>query len=521
MHVPYPTGVSRVTDRHSGSVGSVSHPTQSYDCRPQKALAHMEYFVWFLPITLVLASIVFGLLSPVRAGLVGTFLTVVIALSLAPKPLSLGEAFRAICEAVWLAGLVGLVILGGLFFREAVAACHAGRPEPIHMPGSQRSLCFEACFLVGPFMEAVTGYGVGQVAAITMLRGAGLAPLQAAILGLLSQTMVPWGAMANGTMVAAALADLPPVGVGVCSAILTFPLLLGWLAMFWFAAATAGVVAGVAERAEELCWIVGIAALLVACNYLLGPEIAGIAALGSLIALRYCLRDRPSVARIRTAAIACWPYIALVFSLALVRALFDFMPALQGGVSFQPFPNTPPFRLFTHPALWLIVIGSVTVLYSKPEALIQAVALACHRGWPPILTILLFLMMARVTTASGIADAVANAVQQALGSSASLAVPVLAGLFGFLTGSGNAANGLLMQAQISLAREMDISPLWVAAVQNTAAAALTMHSPARVAMGCTIAGVPHLERAVYARTWVFGGVALAILVSISAVLPRT
>ena len=68
-----------------------------------------------------------------------------------------------------------------------------------------------------------------------------------------------------------------------------------------------------------------------------------------------------------------------------------------------------------------------------------------------------------------------------------------------------------MPSQAALAVENQLSIAWVAALQNTAAAALTMLSPVRVAMGCALAGSPHLERAVYAQAWPLGASPILVL----------
>jgi len=68
-----------------------------------------------------------------------------------------------------------------------------------------------------------------------------------------------------------------------------------------------------------------------------------------------------------------------------------------------------------------------------------------------------------------------------------------------------------MPSQAALAVENQLSIAWVAALQNTAAAALTMLSPVRVAMGCALAGSPRLERAVYAQAWPLGASPMLVL----------
>ncbi|WP_315838295.1 hypothetical protein [Bradyrhizobium prioriisuperbiae] len=59
---------------------------------------------------------------------------------------------------------------------------------------------------------------------------------------------------------------------------------------------------------------------------------------------------------------------------------------------------------------------------------------------------------------------------------------------------------------------------WLAAIQNTTSAALTMLSPVRVAVGCALVGKPNLERAAYLQAWPLGAVPLAVLATAAALL---
>jgi lactate permease len=63
---------------------------------------------------------------------------------------------------------------------------------------------------LAPFVESVSGFGVGTVVVIPMLVALGIGSLQAAILGLLGQIAVPWGALAVGTTLGAELTKLNP-----------------------------------------------------------------------------------------------------------------------------------------------------------------------------------------------------------------------------------------------------------------------------------------------------------------------
>jgi lactate permease len=165
------------------------------------------------------------------------------------------------------------------------------------------------------------------------------------------------------------------------------------------------------------------------------------------------------------------------------------------------------------------MVGLVTTIaMGRPTLAATSLQRAWLRGRKPILTIAFFLVMAQVMVMSGMADGLAKGLRSALGPLAALATPLFAGLFGFLTGSSNAANGLLMPAQIALAKEASLSLPWLAAIQNTTSAALTMLSPVRVAVGCALVGEPKLERAVYFRAWPLGVVPLFILTGATALL---
>lgn len=96
--------------------------------------------------------------------------------------------------------------------------------------------------------------------------------------------------------------------------------------------------------------------------------------------------------------------------------------------------------------------------------------------------------------------------------------PLIAGLFGFVTGSGNATNALLMTSQIGLAAQHGLSALWIASIVNVAAGALTMLSPARVAMARALAGERGGEGKVYAKAWGFGAIPIAILAALCGAL---
>ncbi|GAA3028025.1 hypothetical protein GCM10020000_00610 [Streptomyces olivoverticillatus] len=79
---------------------------------------------------------------------------------------------------------------------------------------------------VTPFAESLTGFGIGVIVAIPLLRQLGLPPAKAAVVGLLGLVTVPWGSLAPGSLVAAELGKVDFQHLGIDSAVLSLPVFL-------------------------------------------------------------------------------------------------------------------------------------------------------------------------------------------------------------------------------------------------------------------------------------------------------
>src|SRR5690606_30495861 len=115
------------------------------------------------------------------AGLGGLAAAMAVALWSAPDVVGLGATLDAALRGAWLAVLVGAVILGGLFFREAAIGGISLTAGVAPATATRRKHLFAACFLIGPFAEAATGFGVGQVTVAAALQRLQLPMLHAAI----------------------------------------------------------------------------------------------------------------------------------------------------------------------------------------------------------------------------------------------------------------------------------------------------------------------------------------------------
>lgn len=196
----------------------------------------MTAFFWFLP-TIVLASAVLsGRCSPTVASFLGLATAVPVAFATAPLPFGYAALASALARGAWIGATIAPYILGGLLFwqlasRPAAGAAESQRPISVARR-AQRRLLFFACFLVGPFAESATGFGVGMLGTIALLRHIGLAPARLMVFALLSQTYIPWGAMGSGTLLASAYAKMAPAELGTVSLLPVASLMGVWLTLF-------------------------------------------------------------------------------------------------------------------------------------------------------------------------------------------------------------------------------------------------------------------------------------------------
>ena len=176
----------------------------------------MLYFLWSLPALVVLATILSGHANITIASILGLMTAIPVALFAGPTGFETAQLSEALLRGLWIGAVIAPYILGGLLFWQIAARGRSGssstpignteRDSSTWTPLARRRLVFFACFLVGPFAESVTGFGVGMLGTVILLRRFNFAARHLMIFALLSQTVIPWGAMSSGTLLAAAYA---------------------------------------------------------------------------------------------------------------------------------------------------------------------------------------------------------------------------------------------------------------------------------------------------------------------------
>jgi lactate permease len=365
-----------------------------------------------------------------------------------------GFAADCLFSGLFLAIIPIGVMAGGLLFHAATARPERERAAP---PRDSGDVVFDAAFLLGPFTEAVTGFGVGAVFAIGALRRIGVEGAAAACVAMLSQTIVPWGGLGPGTAIGAALAGVSPQAMATRDAVQLAAALPFLLLLFWRYAAVAGVAITGRQRVGQVAWLAGFGGLLVGCHFVVPWEVSGLLATGPLLAARILRANPPrGPAAWRRAILAAAPYLLLA-AMLLGRRLWAHPPA------WAPFADLPPLPLnHAMVALWVVVLG---LLATRRDAGLVAAG-ALKRMPRTALVLLLFVLLARTLGTAGVPQALAAALAGAFGAFAPYAAPLLAAAGGFVTGTNTGGNSAMMPLQAALGHAAGLAPTVLPAVQN-------------------------------------------------------
>jgi lactate permease len=469
-----------------------------------------------LPVIVVLALIASRRVSVLVAGFVGWFLAAIEALSeLFPLRLDLSAVAIESLRGSWIAWQSATVVTGGLFFYLAVRRRESLLASTAPPRAFSHRQLWSICFLLGPVVESATGFGVGAVIAFPAILQMGVSGTPAITLALYSQMLVPWGALAVGTIIGSALANIAPTVLAFAIAILTAPLLAGYLVLYWHFAGSAGHRVPLRQKIDDVAWTLLLMLSIVVATGFVAVELGAIVSGGTLLVFRWWRDERPSLRRAAETAIYITPYATLIVALILTRSLPPAWDVLQNTLMFAPFPDLPNYPVLYNPSFWLVAVAiSVFFALRLTKEIPSAIAETARRAWRPIALTVVFLAMAQVLSSAGAAVAIGAALKATLGNAAQIVAPLVGGLGGFLIGSNSASTGMMMPIQTALGID---NALWPAALQTTSASNFTLLSPPRVGMTVALARFSGGEAAVYRQAWPIGAM-LVVLLTIEATI---
>ena len=439
--------------------------------------------------------------SALRAGLVGFLVALALALLWPGFALELAGLGRAVARGLLITGSVAYVLLGGVLLYHVLRAGGAletlSRAVARAIPDEGHRI-LTLVFGLSVFFESATGFGVGIIVTAPLLMALGYAPLRAALLALIGQCAVTWGALAIGTLLGAELAGVPSARLGEWAALLGFP--------YVFASGALALRIAEAWRpaAARTLWLAVYSLVLTGALWLgsvtLGVELAGclagLAVLGLGLAFGGRRADTGPVAGASRALVAgLAPLVFLLASLLATRLLPGLPEALQGLLPID-LPALD-FRLapFHHPGFWLVAAALVGVpaLGLDGAAVGRLLPVALRQWALAALAVAGFLCLGQVMAESGMIDRLAEALALHAGSAYPAIVPLIGGLGGFLTASNAASNALFMPFQIEVASQAGLPLDLTAAAQNAAGANTTLASPGRLVLAAAVIERPGCE----------------------------
>ncbi|MEK9776306.1 MAG: L-lactate permease, partial [Quisquiliibacterium sp.] len=438
----------------------------------------MDTLVALAPLLLVIILLASGRTTALAAGCLGLAATLLVVLGWAKLPI--GRLAHETGVGLWLSWLVISIIVSGMFFHLCTQT--RGRMQAASSRQATPQRLWSTCFLLAPFAESVTGFGVGYIIAIGALQRLGIHGVSALMLGLFSQSLVPWGALAVGTTVGASLASIPVNQLGFYSALLQGPIHALYLLIYWRVLAGTGVRVPLLRKLDDLLWTVALIALLALANLHTDVEIAGAGPTALLLALRFWRDERPSPGRALQALRTHAPYVGLTLALCATRLVEPLHDLLRPLWSWRPFDDQPAFAPLYAAGFWLVLVGMLTVWRAGAD-LAPVLRQTLRSAWRSCGVTVSFLVMAQLYVGAGLAAQLASALASLAGFAAIGGVPLFSAVSGFLTGSGAASNAMMMPMVNALAQGLGLGIALLAAVQNSVCTNLSMLSPIRVSMG--------------------------------------
>ena len=449
---------------------------------------HLGSAAALAPIALVLALLALRVPSLV-AGVAGLGCTVLAAVAVfRPTADQISTTFGQMGPTVL---EVALILLGGVML--SVVMSRAGAQKRIAgwlervEPGTDRIVTILLLvFGLTPFMESVTGFGLGVVITAPLLVRIGLGPVRAVVTGLLGLVLVPWGSLAPGTLVAAELGGQGFAELGYRSALLTLPVLVvSMIAVLVVLGRRPAVwLAGLAAAVVLAQWVA-----LVGANLFVGAPPAGLIASLAVTVLLL------GISRVRHGGLP-------VVDRALMRAVVPYLVLLTGILGTSAaigLAGSPPgLEWLAGPAVWINIAALIAISTSGvPRPAVVPLVREALRTWATVAgNAVVFMLIGVVMAATGMAGHLASLATGA-GDVFVALIPAIGALGGYLTGSNTGAAAMFSAATTGAAASLGADPLTALAGQNVAGSYAIIVSPPRVALavGVVMAGRSRLPGA--------------------------
>lgn len=389
-----------------------------------------------------------------------------------PELIALPHAFT---DSLVLTSLVGSVVVAGLLYVEVCrrvgsldAVGHVVEAMQLDPPRAAIVLVTG----VGVMLESLTGFGVSLLVTVPLLL-AMFDRKRTIALGLIGMSAMPWGALSVSALLSSELAGVPIDEFSSEFVKTSGPVvaILPLICLLFVPGASVGTfVFAVASGAALVSGIL-------LTNYAIGVEVAGVGGGLAVILLAGLIApNRRGVIRAVTA-----PPLALLGLLIAGVVVQKILVPVLADVGIAPLIATErvSYALLTSPGIALLLVSLLGIVFWG-KAVRRGIKehLGRHvvsRSWRALLTIVVFLSMARLLVETGGIGALAGLLAQAGAYAAVALVSGLAAVGAYVTGSAVPSAALFMQSAAAVGESFDRLHLF-AALQHSAAGHMSMSS---------------------------------------------
>jgi lactate permease len=395
------------------------------------------------------------------------------------------------------------VLVFGLFLYNLLNECGAMNAMAYGLSRFCRSQAEQGLLIsasLGPFLEAVSGFGVAVVIVAPLYLAFGFSAKKTMVLSLLTQSAVPWGALAIGTAINAELSGVPLRQLGEYSALVSIPLYVFYAFMV---VAVSGGKKSVKQHLDSIFLVSFVLSLVTwATSVYVSTELAGVLAGGAAacaLIIYWKVKTLISKKRGKTAAAhvvigkgnfykAMAPYAVLTiyifvshFSAACRRIVASMLVIQWPKYHFHlELLYSPGFALLlaSLTAIWLYRLTGVQLKICIGKTIKQV--------YPAAIATTGFIAMSSVMEGAGMTNFLAAHIAALVGSWFIIASPFIGAIGGFMSGSNSAANAMFSHFQSTMAQQLQSPALLYATAQNVSAANMTMASPSRIVLAASI-----------------------------------
>ncbi len=482
-----------------------------------------------------------------QAALLGLIVAIIVAVGPWQFPLRLAaqSMLNGATFALW--PVMWIVFSGLLLYNISV---FSGRFDAFrswiigNLPDDRRIVLVVVGFCFGALLEGVAGFGCPVAITTSLLILVGFSPIEALVFALIfNTTPVALGALGIPVTVLGAVTGLPAptlasmVGrqLPVIALILPFYVIAlygGWRSVraLWPVLLVAGASFGIAQ-------------FLVSnyINYTLTDILSSLTSLIATVLFVRVWRIQPDGAyRVGGAALVSessrppvpawqgWLPWLIVSLTVILWSLFKISTWGQQSISWpgldkaiaitlyhdEPYTAVWAFQpLATGTAVLVACVITCLVLQVEIATLMKCLVQTLRQFWLAAITVMLTVALAYLMNYSGLAYTLGLGAAST-GHLFIIFSPFLGWVAVALSGSDTAGNALFGSLQVVAARQLDVSPILLAATNSSGGVMGKMISPQNIATGAAVTQLKGQEGAVFARTFLHSIVLTLVLVVI-------